>query len=359
MAVGPDHSIYAFYYEAPGFIKMRKSTDLGLTFAAPVIVASGLTGINGDLGLVGIRQGTAVPAPFRTNEFVHVAINPASGHLYATYNNHGGVGDKADIFLVKSTDGGLTWSAPQRINDDITVTDQWMPTIAITPDGGNLGIFYYSRQEDPVGNNLFKYYGRVASITGSVLSFNASAAISNVASFPEFGRDAVVNPAYTGDYNQAAATADGFYVTWSDNRSDLAGGPPRKDPNIYFSTISVTPPIPASDLVFSSAVISGGNGDAYVDQSEVDQLTITLSNDGNAIATGINATLTSNTPGITVTQANSAYADINDGGSGTNTTPFEITTSSGYFCAPARLTLTVNYTGGQKSLLLPCPLPGH
>jgi subtilisin-like proprotein convertase family protein len=359
VAVGPDHSIYAFYYEAPGVIKMRKSTDLGITFAAAVVVASGLIGgTNGDLNLVGIRQGTAVPAPFRTNEFVHVAINPVSGHLYATYNNHGAGADKADIFLVKSTDAGLTWSAPQRINDDITVTDQWMPTIAVTPDGGNLGIFYYSRQEDPVGNNLFKYYGRVAGITGSTLTFNASTAISDVASFPEFGRDAVVNPSYMGDYNQAAATADGFFVSWSDNRSDLAGGLPRKDPNIYFSTISVTPPPPAPDLAFSSAAISGGNGDALVDQSEVDQLTITLSNNGNAIATGINATLTSNTPGITVTQANSAYADINDGGSGTNTTPFEITMSSGYTCAPARFTLTVNFTGGQKVFNFTLPSSG-
>jgi hypothetical protein len=47
-----------------------------------------------------------------------------------------------------STDGGTTWGPRIKINDDVTTNDQWQPTIAVTPDGSKLGIFYYSRQED-------------------------------------------------------------------------------------------------------------------------------------------------------------------------------------------------------------------
>ena len=101
-------------------------------------------------GLTGIRQGTTVPASFRSNEFPHAAVNPITGDIYVTYNNKPAGVDKGDIFLVQSTDGGVTWGAPLRINDDTTTTDQWQPTLAVTPDGSNLGIFYYSRQEDPV-----------------------------------------------------------------------------------------------------------------------------------------------------------------------------------------------------------------
>src|SRR5262245_31998968 len=43
VAVGPDHSVYAFWY-AGATIQMRKSTDQGLTFGPPVTVASGLVG---------------------------------------------------------------------------------------------------------------------------------------------------------------------------------------------------------------------------------------------------------------------------------------------------------------------------
>src|SRR5215475_9903013 len=149
VAVGPDHSVYVFWY-AGTTIQMRKSTNQGLTFAAPVIVASGLVGgVNGDLALTGIRQGTVTPAGFRSSEFPHAAVNPVNGNIYATFaNNPPGV-DKADIFVVQSTDGGATCGAPVRVNDDASTTDQWQPTLAVTPDGSNLGIFYYSRQEDP------------------------------------------------------------------------------------------------------------------------------------------------------------------------------------------------------------------
>src|SRR5215813_934262 len=256
VAVGPDHSVYVFWFAGPT-LQMRKSTNQGLTFGPPVIVASGLVGgVNGDLGLTGIRQGTATPAGFRSNEFPHAAVNPVNGNIYATFaNNPPGV-DKADVFVVQSTDGGATWGAPIRVNDDATTTDQWQPTLAVTPDGANLGVFYYSRQEDPVNNNLFKFYGRVASISGATLTFTPSFAISDVASLPEFGRDAVVNSTYMGDYDMAVGTSGAFHVTWSDNRDDLPGGAPRKDPNVFYKkinlTIHVTTTVPAVASVIST-----------------------------------------------------------------------------------------------------------
>src|SRR5262245_60268 len=256
VVVGPDHSVYVFWY-AGTTIQMRKSIDQGLTFGAPVIVASGLVGgVNGDLALTGIRQGTVTPAGFRSSEFPHAAVNPVNGNIYVTFaNNPAGV-DKADVFVAQSTDGGVTWGAPVRVNDDATTTDQWQPTLAVTPDGANLGVFYYSRQEDPVNNNLFKFYGRTASISGPTLAFAPSFAISDVASLPEFGRDTLINPTYMGDYDFAVGTPGAFHVVWADNRNDLPGGAPRKDPNVFYKkinlTISVTTTVPAVASVISN-----------------------------------------------------------------------------------------------------------
>ncbi|MBO0724946.1 MAG: exo-alpha-sialidase, partial [Blastocatellia bacterium] len=141
VAVGPDHAVYVFWWAVTS-IQMRKSTDQGLTFGAPVTVASGLVGgTNGDLGLTGVRQGTTTASGFRSSEFPHAAVNPVNGNIYATFaNNPAGV-DKADVFVTQSTDGGVTWAAPIRVNDDATTTDQWQPTLAVTPDGANLGVF--------------------------------------------------------------------------------------------------------------------------------------------------------------------------------------------------------------------------
>ena len=243
--VGPDHSVYAFYYNGSTSILVRKSTDFGATFGPAVTIFNGISGgVNGDHGLTGLRQGTSTYSSFRSNAFPHVAVNPVSGHLYVTFaNNPAGI-DKADVYLTISTDGGATWTAPQRVNDDVTTTDQWMPAIAVTPNGNRIGIFYYSRQEDPTNNNLFKYYGRIGVISGSAVNFDPSFAISDVASLPEFGRDAVINSVYMGDYNHAAATSDAFHVVWADNRDDLPGGAPRKDPNVYYEKITLGPPCP-------------------------------------------------------------------------------------------------------------------
>jgi hypothetical protein len=263
VAVGPDHSVYVFWW-AGWTLQMRKSTDQGLTFGAPVTVAYGLltgvigerAGINGDLGLTGIRQGTKTALDFRSNQFPHAAVNPVNGDIYVTYSNYQGGADKADVFLVQSTDGGATWGAPVRVNDDATTTDQWHPTLAVTPDGANLGIFYYSRQEDPVWNNLYKFYGRVARISGSTLTFMPSFAVSDVPSLPEFGRDGAVNSVYMSDHNMAVGTSGAFHVVWSDNRFDLPDGEGRKDPNVFYKridlTIHVTTTVPAAASVIST-----------------------------------------------------------------------------------------------------------
>ncbi len=346
--VDPAHNIYAFYINGAGQILMRKSVDQGLTFAAAVTVATGLGGSNGDLGLTGLRQGTVSYASFRSNSFPHAAINPVSGHIYVTYNNNPAGVDKGDVFMVMSTDGGATWSAPVRVNDDLTTTDQWQPTIAVSPDGLNLGIFYYSRQEDPLNNNLFKYYCRTAAISGATVTFRPSGAVSDVAAVPEFGRDVVVNSTYMGDYQQAAATATGFYVTWADSRSDLAVGPPRKDPNVYFAKVPHEGVAGTSVLVNTTApVISGGNGDAAIDPNECNSISISLTNLGVITAQSINAVITSSTPGVVITQGSSAYPDITPAASASNTALFKIATSTGYVCGTnVQLTLTVTSSDG-------------
>ena len=260
VTVSPDHSVHAFYFDdGTNEIKVRKSTDQGVTFSAPVTIVSGLpAATNGNLNLLGIRQGTAVASTFRTNAFPHAAVNPVSGHIYLTYNNDVAGADKGDVFMVQSTDGGATWSAPLRVNDDATTTDQWQPTIAVMPDGLQVGVFYYSRQEDAVDNNLFKYYGRIARINGATLNWAPSFAVSDVASLPEFGRDGAVNTVYMGDYDQTATTPGIFHVVWADNRDDLPSGSPRKDPNVYYEKILSPSTIPGKNISVVPTAINFG-----------------------------------------------------------------------------------------------------
>jgi hypothetical protein len=238
VTVSPDHSINVCWYDGPS-IQVRKSTDRGATFGSSFTMAvfTSEGGIKGDLGLIGtLNGGGTITLP--TNRFPHVAVNPVNGNIYCAYNDKTTPGspDKSDIFFVQSTDGGATWSAPTKVNDDGTTTDQWEPNVVVSPAGDQLGVFYYSRQEDPVNNNLFKYYGRIGTISGGTVTFAPSFAISDTPSFPE-NRDSTAQAAFMFNYNQASAAVDTFHVTWSDNRNDLPGCSPKKDPNCYYQSI--------------------------------------------------------------------------------------------------------------------------
>jgi hypothetical protein len=238
VTASPDHSVHVYWYDGPS-IQVRKSTDQGVTFGASFTVAVFVSegGINGDLGLTGTLNGDGTVA-LQTNRFPHVAVNPVSGNIYVAYNDKISPisSDKSDIFFVQSTDGGTTWSMPTQVNDDGTTTDQWHPNVVVSTAGDRLGIFYYSRQEDTANDNLFKYYGRIATISGGTVTFAPGFAVSDTPSFPE-NRDPVVEVNVMSDYDQAYARPGFFDVTWSDNRDDLPGCPPLKDPNCYYQSI--------------------------------------------------------------------------------------------------------------------------
>ena len=99
-----------------------------------------------------------------------------------------------------------------------------------------------------------------------------------------------------------------------------------------------------------------GDGDANLEPGETATITQILSNVGAAGATGISATLVSNTANATVTQGSVTYANIAAGATGSpNSLAFKIAVPEGCPCgATLSFTMTVTYTGGtQPTLVIP------
>ncbi|HEY6230082.1 MAG TPA: HYR domain-containing protein, partial [Pyrinomonadaceae bacterium] len=98
----------------------------------------------------------------------------------------------------------------------------------------------------------------------------------------------------------------------------------------------------------ASVIISGGNGNAIFDPNECNSLTVRLDNIGCAPARNITTTLSTSTPGVTITQSHSPYADIPIDGNGNNLVPYSVSTGAGFVCGnPITFTMTANFTGGS------------
>lgn len=236
-AVGPDGEVYVSWTERPSnasttAIFIRKSTDGGLTFSPATLVTSltpsGSTGSGACLRALngGIRVGT--------NPIIAVdkSTGLTRGRVYIAFNAAGSGADASDAYLTTSSDGGTTWSAPVRLNDDTTTADQWNPFVAVAPNG-SVSTMWHDRRRD-AQNALTDVFMAVSTDGG--VSFGPNFRITEVSS-PQPNDGSGCN--YNGSYNGMAADAKYFYLVWMDGRMTRSGA---IDPNIFFARV----PVPAS-----------------------------------------------------------------------------------------------------------------
>jgi hypothetical protein len=124
-------------------IQLAKSTDGGQTWSAPVTVSRFLPLPN------------SFPRQSFRNLTVPIMDIGRKGEVYVTYADYNPLragtpdedGLQADIKLVTSLDGGASWSAPVRVNQDHTNADQFQPYLRVTRRG-QLNISYFDRRLD-------------------------------------------------------------------------------------------------------------------------------------------------------------------------------------------------------------------
>jgi hypothetical protein len=125
-------------------IYVTRSTDDGRTFGAFVPITT-----------VTVPPGEVYPnTRFRSGIIENFAASPTyPNHLYLTYEDWDSVAGQADVKFTQSTDGGLTWTMPAVVNDNVdpsgSPTDQFQPSVAAGPNGAVAIAFYDRRQACP------------------------------------------------------------------------------------------------------------------------------------------------------------------------------------------------------------------
>jgi hypothetical protein len=243
-------------------VRVVRSDDCGEHFAQPVLVAK----------YPRVPREFAPGLTFHTATFPWIVLDDTDPDvLYVSFMAMDGSPANADVFVARSTDGGATWEAPVKVNDDATRKHQIFPTIAA--GDGALHVGWYDFRDSPnpddpaATNDLLNVYYAVANTRDSAyLDFSPNVKITDVGHQPNCRTVAglyslgVVEgiAAFHGDYIELAARFDGrnhiVHFAWADNRDipeeecdlDSAPGPAsnsigNRNQNIYADTIVVAP----------------------------------------------------------------------------------------------------------------------
>jgi hypothetical protein len=158
MTVGPDGELYVVGSSFSGVV-VAKSTSaqnpggtVAWDFTTQVDLDGYITGqdpINpaGILGQANIAVDRS-DGPGRGNVYVMASVVRNSNS------------DPADVMFAKSTDGGVIWSDPIRINTDLGMTRyQWFGTMSVAPNG-RIDIIWLDTRNAPVSNQYMSalYY---------------------------------------------------------------------------------------------------------------------------------------------------------------------------------------------------------
>lgn len=157
LAVGPSGELYVSWGGgSPNEIKLKKSTDAGVTWpGGPIVVDNNVQPVANYYAT--INHAISFSAQF-TSLACDVSGGPYNGNLYCVWDDIRNGVNNADIFLARSTDGGLTWNT-QRINNDTTTRNQVVPTVAVDPTSGWVYVSYLdARLNKDIDDDTLHYY---------------------------------------------------------------------------------------------------------------------------------------------------------------------------------------------------------
>jgi hypothetical protein len=138
-AVGPNGEVYVVWAGPLGLV-MDKSLDGGLTFGKDKVIGNMPGGW--DFSVEGLDRANGMPVTG-----VDLSNGPNKGTLYVNWIDERN-GDQ-DVFVMSSRDGGETWSAPVRVNDDPVKNGkvQFFTWMAIDSADGSINVIFYDRRD--------------------------------------------------------------------------------------------------------------------------------------------------------------------------------------------------------------------
>jgi hypothetical protein len=292
---------------------LAKSTNGGSSFAAPVKIAT--TYDSYDIG---------VPSFSSRRALIYVTLGAfrsgTANNVYATWTDLSGVAGcnaaanepgtsasstcKTRIWFSRSTTGGLSWSAPIKINDQAGLNDQFNQWMAVDETSGAIAVMYYDTVGDAARKKTDIWYqssvdGVVWSTPQKVTAAMTDESISGADSGNQYG-----------DYNGLSAYGTLVFPSWTDRRNNAKE-------EIWTSRIVDTHTPTAAVAANGSAITAGNCGNpttSSIESGETVTLNICVRNDGDLATTPNLVGTLQATGGVTSPSAAQNYGIIAAGG---------------------------------------------
>jgi hypothetical protein len=152
------------------------------------------------------------------------ALNHVVHLTYASRNPSNG--DPGNVFYIRSTDSGVTFSAPLQLNTDDTIRAQWQPSLSVATDGSVFATWYDERETsycikgDPTVP-CYRIWGRKSTDNGATWfpDMPFSDVISPLPDQPDPG----IVQVYAGDHDYGSSVLNQHLHAWMDGRVMISG----------------------------------------------------------------------------------------------------------------------------------------
>ena len=289
-------AIYETWPDDEGSIGLARSLDGGVTWLPATRIITNIRGI----------RNSGVPQNMRVNSFPSMAVDlsngPNRGAIYVVWTNIGvpgvNTGNDIDVYMIKSMDKGVTWSAAKKINQDAAGLGKthYFGWVTVDQANGIVSVVFYDNRN--CSNNEAQAWMAYSIDGGDTFE---DMQVSDVSFTPS--PIPLMASQYMGDYLAIAAYDGVTYPIWTDNRSGHCMS--------YVSPITIV--IPRPQVIYNAKSLNDttfGNGNGKMDFNETELLGLKVKNTGNAPADSVWVTVSSGSPYIQMIDSVKYYGNF-------------------------------------------------
>lgn len=226
-AVGPAGEIYVVWMNGNGMV-FNKSLDGGLTWMPEEQLITTVPG-GWDYNINGLQRCNGLPAIA-----CDLSGGPHNGTIYINWTDQRNGTTDTDVWFIQSTDGGMSWTSPLRVNDDAPGKQQFLTWMTVDQFTGYIYCLFYDRRNHPTSGNETDVYMAQSTDGGNTFTnyqINDDAFVPSPSVFfgDYVGISAVnnmVRPIWmeyeAGTLSAWTAIVDGTTLTVSDENNNMA-----------------------------------------------------------------------------------------------------------------------------------------